>query len=61
MQARKEREVIAVVSGERDLLTGERTNIFAQLDKINKEVCGMQFYRAADDCELLVSRCCEEP
>ena len=31
--------MIAVVRGERDLLTGERTNIFAQLDKINKEVC----------------------
>ena len=37
-QARKERELIAIVRGERDILAGERTNIFAQLDKINKEV-----------------------
>ena len=38
-QARKEREMIAILRGERDVLAGERTNIFAQLDKINKEVC----------------------
>ena len=31
--------MIAIVRGERDILAGERTNIFAQLDKINKEVC----------------------
>ena len=30
--------MIAIVRGERDILAGERTNIFAQLDKINKEV-----------------------
>ena len=41
-QARKEREMIAIVRGERDILAGERTNIFAQLDKINKEVCQIQ-------------------
>ena len=38
-QARKEREMIAILRGERDVLAGERTNIFAHLDKINKEVC----------------------
>ena len=38
IQARKKRETIAILKGERDLLAGERTNIFAQLDKINKEV-----------------------
>ena len=42
-QARKERELIAIARGERDTLAGERTNIFAQLDKINKEVCQMSY------------------
>ena len=37
-QARKEREMIAIARGERDVLAGERPNIFAHLDKINKEV-----------------------
>ena len=41
-QARKERELVAIVRGERDILAGERTNIFAQLEKINKEVCQIQ-------------------